>query len=54
VNVTVLSSGAQSVYAGLDQVNIGPLPASLTGARPANIVLTADGQTANTVNVTFQ
>lgn len=52
-SVPVLSSGAQGTYPGLDQVNIGPLPASLAGKGNVNIVLTADGQTANTVNVTI-
>ncbi|HUB77560.1 MAG TPA: FG-GAP-like repeat-containing protein [Bryobacteraceae bacterium] len=50
--VPVLSAGAQGQYAGLDQVNIGPLPASLTGQ--VNIVLTADGKASNTVNVVVQ
>jgi uncharacterized protein (TIGR03437 family) len=53
-NVPVLFSGAAPLYAGEDQVNIGPLPRSLAGAGSVNIVLTADGQTANTVNVTIQ
>jgi uncharacterized protein (TIGR03437 family) len=52
--VPVLSSGAQGGILGLDQVNIGPLPASLAGKGSVNIVLAADGQTANTVNVTIQ
>ena len=38
---------------GKQQVNIGPLPPSLAGAGSVNIVLTADGQAANTVNVTI-
>ena len=49
-----LYSGPAPGFAGLDQVNIGPLPQSLAGAGNANIVLTADGQAANTVNVTIQ
>jgi uncharacterized protein (TIGR03437 family) len=53
-SVPVLSSGAQGQYLGLDQVNIGPLPASLAGSGQTNIVLTAGGQAANTVNVTFK
>jgi uncharacterized protein (TIGR03437 family) len=53
-SVPVLSSGAQGSYLGLDQVNIGPLPKSLAGSGQTNIVLKADGQAANTVNVTFQ
>jgi len=54
VNVPVTYAGAAPLYAGEDQVNIGPLPHSLVGAGNVNIVLTADGQTANTVNITFQ
>jgi len=54
VNVPVLFSGAAPNYAGEDQVNIGPLPVSLAGKGSVNIVLTADGAVANTVNVTIQ
>jgi uncharacterized protein (TIGR03437 family) len=53
VNVPVLYSGAAG-FAGEDQVNIGPLPQSLAGQGSVNILLTADGQPANTVNVTIQ
>jgi uncharacterized protein (TIGR03437 family) len=53
-SVPVLSAGSQGVFIGLDQVNIGPLPSSLKGSGPTNIALTADGEAANTVNVTFQ
>jgi hypothetical protein len=35
-------------------VNIGPLPTSLAGSGKADIILSADGQAANTVNVTFK
>jgi uncharacterized protein (TIGR03437 family) len=49
--VPVQWSGAQGTYAGLDQVNIGPLPASLAGWGRVNIIVTADGQTANPVEV---
>lgn len=54
LGVPVLYAGAAPVYAGLDQVNIGPLPAALAGTGSVNIVITADGQAANTVNVTIQ
>jgi uncharacterized protein (TIGR03437 family) len=53
-SVPVLSSGAQGGYAGLDQINIGPMPRSLQGQGQVNIVLAASGIAANTVNVTFQ
>ena len=39
---------------GEDQVNIGPPPQSLAGNGSVNILLAADGQAANTVNVTIQ
>jgi uncharacterized protein (TIGR03437 family) len=52
--VPVTWFGAQRTYAGLDQVNIGPLPPSLAGRGRVNIVLTADGQTANPVEVYIQ
>jgi uncharacterized protein (TIGR03437 family) len=53
-SVPVTFAGAQPTFMGLDQVNIGPIPQSLAGSGPTNIVLTADGHTANTVNVTFK
>jgi uncharacterized protein (TIGR03437 family) len=53
-SVPVLYHGAAPGYAGLDQVNIGPLPTSLAGQGNVNILLTADGKTANPVNVTIQ
>lgn len=54
VSMPVLFAGPAPGYAGLDQVNIGPLPQSLAGKGSVNIVLTADGQAANTVNATIQ
>jgi uncharacterized protein (TIGR03437 family) len=54
VTVPVLSAGAQSQYAGVDQVNIGPLPRSLSGKGVANLVLKVDGKTANPVTVSIR
>jgi uncharacterized protein (TIGR03437 family) len=54
VSVPVPYYGAQGSYVGLDQVNLGPLPSSLAGQGVVNLVLTADGQAANTVTVAFQ
>ena len=54
LSVPVTFSGAAPGFAGEDQVNIGPLPLSLAGKGSVNILLTADGQAANTVNVTIQ
>jgi uncharacterized protein (TIGR03437 family) len=53
-SVPVLFWGAQGVFAGLDQVNIGPLPVSLKGRGSINIGLSADSQSANTVSLTIQ
>ena len=54
VVVPVLSASAQGQFQGLDQVNVGPLPQSLAGKGNANVVLTVDGLTANTVTVNIQ
>jgi uncharacterized protein (TIGR03437 family) len=53
LSVPVLGAAA-SQFVGEDQVNIGPLPEALAGAGSVNIVITADGLAANTVNVTIQ
>jgi uncharacterized protein (TIGR03437 family) len=53
-SVPVLYAGAQGFYAGLDQVNAGPLPRTLSGRGRVNIILAADGQTANPVQVVIQ
>jgi len=42
--------GAQSQFAGLDQVNI-PLPRTLIGRGVVNVVLTVDGQASNVVQI---
>jgi uncharacterized protein (TIGR03437 family) len=54
IPVPVLYSGAAPGYAGEDQVNAGPLPASLAGSGAVNVWLVADGQAANPVNLTIQ
>ena len=50
----VVSAGAQSGWAGLDQVEIGPLPRSLAGAGEVNVVVTAAGVTSNTVTIVIE
>jgi uncharacterized protein (TIGR03437 family) len=52
--VTILYAGVQGTYNGLDQINVGPLPRSLSGSGRTNIILTADGQTANPVELAVQ
>jgi uncharacterized protein (TIGR03437 family) len=54
VSVPVSYFGAQGSDEGLDQVNLGPLPASLAGAGVVNIAITADGQPANPVTIAIQ
>jgi uncharacterized protein (TIGR03437 family) len=54
VAVGIAGPVAQGEYAGLDQVNLGPLPASLSGRGEVAIVLTVDGTAANPVTVTIK
>jgi uncharacterized protein (TIGR03437 family) len=53
VSVPVLYAGPQPTYAGLDQVNV-VLTLNLRGSGESNIVLSVDGQTANTVTVNIR
>jgi uncharacterized protein (TIGR03437 family) len=53
IDVPVLYAGSQPSFTGLDQVNV-QLPASLRGSGVTNIVLTANGQTANPVTIDIQ
>ncbi len=53
-DVPVLFAGEAAGFAGLDQVNLGPLPRSLAGRGVADVVLMVDGKTANTVTVTIR
>lgn len=41
-------------FVGLDQINVGPIPRSLIGRGPADVVLTVSGKTANTVTINIQ
>ena len=50
----VVYHGAQGKYDGLDQINLGPLPANLAGAGVVKLVITVDGQAANTVTLNIQ
>jgi uncharacterized protein (TIGR03437 family) len=53
VAVPVTYFGPQGSYAGLDQINLGPLATPL-GSGVVNLVIAADGRTANTVTMTVQ
>lgn len=53
--VPVMFAGEQDGrLAGLDQVEIGPLPRSLTGAGEVNVAVTAAGITSNTVTIVIE
>ncbi|MBV8846627.1 MAG: hypothetical protein JO307_27795 [Bryobacterales bacterium] len=53
IAVPVLYAGPQPDFPGLDQVNVA-LTLQLRGAGESNVVLTVDGQPANTVTVNVQ
>ena len=52
--VPVVSAGAQDEFAGLDQVEIGPLPRTLAGRGEVNVIVTAAGITSNTVTIVIE
>jgi uncharacterized protein (TIGR03437 family) len=51
VSVPVLFAGETPGFAGLDQVNIGPLPRSLAGRGEVDVALIVDGIPANIVKI---
>ena len=50
-SVPVLFSGAHGLYVGLDQINLGAIPRSLSNKGVVDIILKVNGQPANTVQV---
>lgn len=54
VSLPVTYAGSQDQFIGLDQINAGPLPASLAGAGQVNVVVTVDGIPANTLQIDIQ
>ena len=52
-STTVLFSGAQGQFAGLDQI-VAQLPGSLAGSGTVTVNATVDGMTANSVTIAFQ
>jgi uncharacterized protein (TIGR03437 family) len=54
IRIPVLYAGPQGQLAGLDQINIGPLPQSLAGRGPVSLVITVDGIPANSMNLNVQ
>jgi uncharacterized protein (TIGR03437 family) len=53
ISAPVQYAGPQGHFAGLDQVNV-ELPKSLMGSGLSDVVLTVDGQAANTVQINIQ
>jgi uncharacterized protein (TIGR03437 family) len=53
VSAEVQYAGAQSQFAGLDQVNVA-IPRGLTGRGEVDLILTADGRAVNTVRVNIK
>lgn len=51
IAVPVTFVGPQGSFVGLDQINIGPIPRQLIGAKVVNVVLLVNGVAANTVQV---
>ena len=54
VAAPVLYAGEAPGFVGLDQINVGPLPRMLIGRGEVDVVLTVDGQVANTVKVSIR
>ncbi len=53
VDVPANCRGEQGLSAGMDEVQVGPLPVQLAHRELVEIVLTADGHRANSVQVSF-
>jgi uncharacterized protein (TIGR03437 family) len=54
ISIPITFVGVQSQFAGLDQINAGPLPATLAGVGTTNIVVTIDGIPANPLQIAIQ
>jgi uncharacterized protein (TIGR03437 family) len=54
VSVPVAGFAAQAETLGLDQINIGPIPASLRGQTNAPVIVTFDDIETNTVTLSFR
>ncbi len=54
VSVPVLAATAQGQFAGLDQLTVGPLPATLSGKGEIELEATFEGQTANKVTIAIR
>jgi uncharacterized protein (TIGR03437 family) len=54
IAVSVAGPVPQSQFAGLDQVNLGPLPRSLSGRGEVAVVLDVDAKLSNVVSVSIR
>lgn len=54
LDVPVLAAVAQGQYAGLDQINVGPLPIALAGRGEVNVNFQVDGRMTNPVTVNIR
>ncbi|MEP6963307.1 MAG: matrixin family metalloprotease, partial [Acidobacteriota bacterium] len=54
MNVPVLAAVYQGQFAGLDQINVGPLPRSLAGRGEVPVVFQVDGKSTNSVTVSIK
>lgn len=52
--IPVTFIGAQGDFPGLDQLNVGPLPAALIGAGPLELMLNIGGELANRLSIEIQ
>jgi uncharacterized protein (TIGR03437 family) len=52
--INVIFVGPQGGFAGLDQLNLGPVPRSLAGRGVVDLVVTVDGKQANTVQFSIR
>lgn len=52
--VPILAIARLAELPGIEQINVGPLPAALAGKRNQQIVITAGGVASNAVEVSFQ
>jgi uncharacterized protein (TIGR03437 family) len=53
-SVPILAVGASSEYPGLDQIAVGPLPASLAGAGKVTLTVTSGGIASNPLSIVIE
>jgi uncharacterized protein (TIGR03437 family) len=53
-NVPIFFAGPQGAFAGLDQLNLGPIPRALLGAGLVDVIIRVNDQPANIVQICIQ